>query len=504
MLRNLLVLADGTEIFSGPGTINAVYSVKWTQQVNRGEDLTLGSVCPGVLEATLFTPGGALKIPVGSDVTLFKVDDGGARTRVGVFTVEKVVLPSANRCELTAYDRVRRLDRELRGFLESLPRWPENLYAFAKQVCAACGVELVNETIPNGDLPVKPFTAPSLTGRQLMKWVAQAAGCFCRATPEGKLELAFYTTKNVAITPNGARFAYLDSLSRGDYQVAPVDKVWIRADTKDAGTVYGTGSNCYVITGNPFLAGASPAQIQGAAKVICEILQKVTYTPCTVTVPATTEIQAGDILQVTDGNGKAFSVYVMSRVQQGQKDTLQCTGRPNRAGLVAMGGHSWEDLQGKVLELEMSVDGLRAENRDGASAIAALEMTVEGLQTQVSRQQTGTDNTLTRLSKVEQTAEGIALRVKRVQDDGVSKVSTSTGYTFDETGITVRKSGREIKTQITEDGMTVYKNSRPVLTANSRGVEAVDLQAATYLSIAGRSRFEKYRGGRVGCFWIGG
>jgi len=68
----------------------------------------------------------------------------------------------------------------------------------------------------------------------------------------------------------------------------------------------------------------------------------------------------------------------------------------------------------------------------------------------------------------------------------------------------VTKSGREIKTQITEDGMTVYKNGNAVLTANSQGVDAVDLHASTYLIIAGKSRFEKYKGTRVGCFWIGG
>jgi len=104
----------------------------------------------------------------------------------------------------------------------------------------------------------------------------------------------------------------------------------------------------------------------------------------------------------------------------------------------------------------------------------------------------------------EQTAEGLSLRVRSIVEDGAGRVVTSAGYTFDETGLTVRKSGKEIKTQITENGMTVYKNNNAVLTANSEGVNAVDLHASTYLIVGGRSRFENYGTDRTGCFWIGG
>ena len=61
-----------------------------------------------------------------------------------------------------------------------------------------------------------------------------------------------------------------------------------------------------------------------------------------------------------------------------------------------------------------------------------------------------------------------------------------------------------MKTQITEDGMTVYKNNESVLVANNVGVEAVNLHATTYLIIGNNSRFENYNDTRTGCFWIGG
>ena len=61
-----------------------------------------------------------------------------------------------------------------------------------------------------------------------------------------------------------------------------------------------------------------------------------------------------------------------------------------------------------------------------------------------------------------------------------------------------------MKTTITEDGMTVYRNDEAVLTADNQGVKAEDLHATTYLIIGANSRFEDYGTNRTGCVWIGG
>lgn len=101
------------------------------------------------------------------------------------------------------------------------------------------------------------------------------------------------------------------------------------------------------------------------------------------------------------------------------------------------------------------------------------------------------------------TSEDVTLAIQQEMSNGVEKVVTTTGFIFDDEGLTVEKSNREMKTQITEDGMTVYKNNTAVLTANNKGVDAANLHATTYLIIGKNSRFEDY-GNRTGCFWIGG
>lgn len=115
------------------------------------------------------------------------------------------------------------------------------------------------------------------------------------------------------------------------------------------------------------------------------------------------------------------------------------------------------------------------------------------------------DNVNSIASSVEakMSAEDVTLQIQTELSNGVDKVTTSTGFTFNEEGLTVSKSGSEMETKITEDGMIVYKDGEAVLTANNTGVDAVNLHATTYLTIGTNSRFEDYNYSRTGCFWIG-
>ena len=106
------------------------------------------------------------------------------------------------------------------------------------------------------------------------------------------------------------------------------------------------------------------------------------------------------------------------------------------------------------------------------------------------------------------TAEEVITTVKtELTENGTTKVNTMIGK-FDDEGLTIDKLEAPTKTQVSENGMTVYRKDetedRVVLTANSNGVDAENLHATTYLIVGKNSRFEDYGNGRTGCFWIGG
>ncbi len=113
-----------------------------------------------------------------------------------------------------------------------------------------------------------------------------------------------------------------------------------------------------------------------------------------------------------------------------------------------------------------------------------------------------------RVGTLELTDRDFNLKFEKITNDGVAKVSNTTG-TFNEDGLEIDNTDSPTKTQVTPDGMTVYKKNAnneqsEVLTAKSDGVDATNLHAKTYLIIGGRSRFENYGSNRTGCFWIGG
>jgi ABC-type multidrug transport system ATPase subunit len=112
---------------------------------------------------------------------------------------------------------------------------------------------------------------------------------------------------------------------------------------------------------------------------------------------------------------------------------------------------------------------------------------------------------LTKIVESTMTEDAIKYEISQQLSKGTDKVVTSTGFVFNEEGLTISKSGAEVETVITEDGMRIAKSGEDVLIANNTGVYATNLHATTYLMIGVNSRFEDYDNDtRTGCFWIGG
>lgn len=516
MLRNLMIFSDGTELFSGADQANAIQNVTLTQCVNSDEDLTLGSVCANMMEATILTPGGGLPLRAGDEVVLYQVDRDGQRCQIGIFILEKPTRPTANTMKLVGYDRVIKLDRDLTGWLAGLGEWPYSLLDFAHMVCAACDLELKNEGIPNGDFQVQAFSGEGITGRQLMQWIGQAAGRFCRAGADGQVELEWYENSGVQIRPGGQVYYFQNGLHYEDYRVAPVEKVQIRLTDSDVGAVYPDTAgevNTYIISGNYLLTAADPLALKPLAQTLYEQLCHVSYTPCKVELPGETEVHPGQIVTITDRNGKGMTAYVMTKVRSGQRVTLECTGSPRRDSTTAVNNQSYGVLSGKVMELRTDVEGLKAENRDAAGRAASLELTVEGINTRVSGQMSDFDGMKKQISSLEQNAGAVKLTIESIQENGVSKVSNKFGLTVDESAVTIHRSGSEMTNTLNEAGMYVIRgkdtaNETVMLQADAKGVTATDVQVRNFLSVGDYARIEDYNNGsdsrRTACFWLGG
>ena len=390
MVKNILVLDDGTEIAAGTVGQNAILSLTCTETVSKTTDLCPGAACSNKLEITIWVePGTDLPITSGTRLTHYR-ETSGQRTLAGTYWAVKPTSQTRNTYKIYAYDAVSLLDGVQSTWLRSIQdQFPMTLWAFAGLVAQRCGVTIANNSLPrNGTYLVQAFYADNLTGRQLLAWVAEASCTFLRATPDGKIEFAWYTDYN-ASQSIGPTVYIRDGLSHDKFQTAPVVKVQIRQSDDDVGVLYPSdesGSNALVIQGNLLLTSATAEALKPVAQAIFETMQGVTYTPLKVTVPADFPLPApGNIVSVTDARGNVLSSYIMNRTISGQQVTLESTGNATRDGTAAVNEQSYKNLTGKMLEIKTSVDGLEVKASDLTGKYTDLKSTVDGLSSEVKK-----------------------------------------------------------------------------------------------------------------------
>lgn len=414
MYSNILVLDDGAEIQAG-ATGSAITSLVYTSTVSSTTDLCPGAACAGKIEFTVWVdPGASLVFTSGTRVQYYQQDNTGARALVGTFWAVKPTKQTRNTYKVYAYDAVSKLDGIQSTWLRSIQgSFPMSLWSFARTVAQRCGVTLENTALPRaGDYQVQAFYADNLTGRQLLQWVAEASCTFLRATPDGGIEFAWYVENPITgIFPDavehwvaldlsgqiltcsdGSIWTYNQDtaayrsggLSYEEYSTALIDKVQIKQSDDDVGVIYppdAAGSNALVIQGNLLLTTDSTAALQPVAQAIFETMQRISYTPLKASLFSDGRVfAAGKIITATDPQGNALQAYLMTVQQQGGKISVECTGNASRYGTAAVNEQKYTNLEGKILEIKTSVDGLSVKAANLQNDYTQLTQTVDGLE----------------------------------------------------------------------------------------------------------------------------
>lgn len=500
MLKNVLVLDDGSEIVAGHVGQNAIMSLSHTAMVSSTTELVPGAACSAKIEVTIWVePGGSLVIPSGTRMRYYREDAAGARTLVGTFWAVKPTKQTRNSYKVYAYDAVSKLDGIQSTWLRSIQDdFPMSLWSFAQAVAQQCGVTLDNSSLPrSGSYQVQAFYGDNLTGRQMLQWVAEASCTFLRATPDGGIEFAWYIENPVTgIFPDavehwvaldlsgqiltcsdGSIWTYNQNtaayrsggLSYEEYSTALLDKVQIKQTDDDVGVIYpadATGSNALVIQGNLLLTTDTAAALQPVAQAIFEIMQRISYTPLKASLFSDGRVfAAGQIVTATDPQGNALQAYLMTVQQQDGKISVECTGNASRDGTAAVNEQKYTNLDGKILEIKTSVDGLTVKAANLQDDYTQLSQTVDGLELTVVkdgevRTAFAADSTSVTISSgvISFTSNSITIDSSNFKLDGNGNV-TATGVFSTNNGITgsgrnqsILSSGQLSFTRTTTDG----------------------------------------------------
>lgn len=395
MYQSVLLLKDGTEL-TGDGASNAIKSITLHAAVNAGQEFTIGSAFSDYIEAEIWAdPGGSLQITAGDALTLYRQDDAGNRTKVGVFYAEKPTRTKRNSYKITAYDNMSKLDTDFSGWLHAnQAQFPKTIWQLVQLACQRAGVALASSSLPiNGSYSVQVFYADDLTCRQIISWAAEAAGCYAHMNADGKLQFLTYTDKRstAKITPDGANGSiafYADGLSYEDYTVKTIEKVQIRQSDSDVGVIYPdstTATNTYAVQGNLLLTTGTEANLKSVAQNLYNVLKNVTYTPCKVSVPSSSGLACGQIVHVKDARGREFNTYLMSATISSGKASFESVSSASRESSSAVNSQSYKNLTGKMLEIKTSVDGLEVKASDLTGKYTDLKATVDGLSSEVKK-----------------------------------------------------------------------------------------------------------------------
>ena len=173
-------------------------------------------------------------------------------------------------------------------------------------------------------------------------------------------------------------------------------------------------------------------------------------------------------------------------------------------------GKKFSEIIGLIDDNRKEVDSAMSGLRDEITHTSTeLSRTAEEINVQAEKvtKIEGDVATLSEEVEMKVDASAVSIAVRAELENGVDRVETTTGYTFDSDGLQISKSGEQMSNLLDNTGMYVKRSGIDILKANGDGVVATNLHANTYLIIGagnGQSRFEDYVGGRTGCFWVGG
>lgn len=291
--------------------------VKITDILNGDTDYTFGKAVCKQVEMTLFNVDNKFNnFDFTQEFTLqigVKVGAAFQYVTVGVFKGKRPDKIRGKLIDFTAYDRMQKFEVSASDFIENMT-FPVTLGAVFSSLCAAVGVEPITTTFTNStkNFTFNPFSTSDYTAREVLAWIAEAAGCYARVNADGKVELNTFTTNSYKILKTD-RF----EMSESEFETPVIGKLECYTSYGDQLVTAGTGTNTYVISDNPFLYIENDTEISVLQPYVNAIFAKASlfpaYSPIAVRAEWYPEIKCGDIITVVNDYDEVKTLPIFSQ-----------------------------------------------------------------------------------------------------------------------------------------------------------------------------------------------
>ncbi|WP_455715328.1 tail fiber domain-containing protein [Anaerosporobacter sp.] len=453
------------------------------ESLNSSEDLVFGSCEAACLKVKFADITEELK---GKTFTLTQTVNGTI-INLGIFTVDSAIEQDSRRfLEVTAYDNMRKFDKDVVEWYESLT-FPLTLKAMRESLCGNCGVEFEDSDLPNDGMTVtKTISNNTLNGLEVLRSIEQLNGALGHIGRDGKLQHKILSKTVVDDTiPSGS----YKTLKYEKYSTKPIDKLQILQEDGDIGAIVGTGTNCYQIQDNFLVYGKSASALQTIADNAATNILGITYIPYTCDMLGLPYLEVGD--RLTYGN--VITSYILGRNMKGIQAITDSTEAIGNEEIV------------QVTSINTEVKQLRGKTNVLSRDVEKMESTITEFDKQISVLLPGPWypdgslfpclNNMTNLeyeinSRITQTAKEITTEVNNVSEQLNTQINqTATSITAQVNNLSANMNAQfaitdaEISTKVEKNGIISSINQ----SAESITINASKINLTGYATFSGLS-----------------
>ena len=308
-------------------------------------------------------------------------EDGVTRTYqftpLGTFVAERPNIVSTKTISVDAYDQMTLFEVDMPSDSALNLSWPSTLSNLFVKMCNYVGVNYVSSTFTNSTLSVasRPSAFSDATMRDVLGWIAEAAGAVAKFNRDGKLGMAWFNT--VDKTYNESSYS---DFTPYRYETKAVSKLSVRKGSSEH--VTGSGSNAYLIKDNPFIGTNTNT---AESNIYNKLNSAPTFHPASASLFTDWNIEAGDVVTVTnDGTNYSMPMYNVRLSWSGDtKVEAESTGNEKRESLPAL-EKKYYGSYGSLASAKQSEDWYVAVSDDVNSVRADLVVTASTIMGEVT------------------------------------------------------------------------------------------------------------------------
>lgn len=450
-----------------------------TDYFNKETDVEIGDTVSCEISTTLMNSDGALdsynygKFKAYLDV---RATNGNSwqTASLGVFYWDKPTKMKVQLVAVTARDQMQKFDAIATDWFDSLDFASGiTLSQILFSMVDSLGVRLDDDTtnnLVNGShvYTAKPFDAEYLTYRDVLGWIAGAAGGNARFDRNGFLTIRYFDEAQISgstyqldnTTLGGGIF----SIDIAEYTVKQIDKLIVKSADNDFGTIVGTGLNAYELVNNPFMYGETTDSIlPRATNVYNKISGLEPYSPITITAMTDWSVEAGDIIYIVTSDGN----YVLPIFQQ----QIVWNGVSVQSTMASTGAES-RPTQSKQNRMEFRSNRSVHQLEVTAEQLLSMIQTTDGNYSEIVQQFNSIVTTVSAVSDALNAAQSQITQLSDSVEVGFSSTSEEFMdlYSFIRliaSGIVIGKSTSDIKLKLENDVLYFFTGDEENVTTSN-------------------------------------